>query len=72
MMMLERASKNNSGDTATNEHLGNCARMCLTDILVAGSQHDMETQACKYGSSISLFIKTITLKMGMVSTCECN
>ena len=61
------------GDMVTNEHLGKCVKMCVTDIWVAGNQSNMETHSCKYGSSISfLFIRNIALKMGMVSTHECN
>ena len=45
----------------------------LPDIQVAGSQSNMETHSCKYGSSIScLFIRNRVLKMRMGGTCECN
>ena len=51
----------------------NLGDVCVTDIWVAGSQSDMETHACKYGSLIScLSIINRALKMGMVSTHECN
>ena len=53
----------------TNEHLGKCVRMCLTNIQIAGNQSNMETHSCKYGSSISC-LSEIALKMGMVSVFE--
>ena len=57
----------------TNECLGKCVKMCVTDIQVAGSQSDIETHACKCGSSIScLFIRNRALKIGVVGTCGCN
>ena len=47
----------------TNEHLCKYVKMCVTDTQVAGSQSDMETCACNYGSSISyLFIRNRVLK----------
>ena len=65
MRMLERQSQENLGDVVTNQHLDNCVKVCLTDIQVAGSQSNMETHACKYGSSISfLFMRNKALKMG--------
>ena len=63
MMMLESPVSENLGDVVTKEYLGKCVKMCVTDIQVAGSQNDMETHACKYGSSISfLFIRNRALK----------
>ena len=41
------------GDMIANQHLDNHVKMYLTSIWVAGSQSNMETHACKYGSSIS-------------------
>ena len=40
--ILERQSHKMLDDVAANEHLGKCARMCLTNIQVAGSQNGME------------------------------
>ena len=63
----------NLGDMVTNEHLGNCVKTCVTNILVAGNQSNMETHSCKYGSLIScLFIRNIALKLAIVSAHECN
>ena len=72
MRMLESSLKI-LGDVVTNECLGKCVKMCVTDIWVAGIQSNIAPHACKYGSSIyCLFIRNRVLKMGMVSTCECN
>ena len=58
-----KGSLKSVGDTVTNEHLGKCVKMCVTDIWVAGNQSNMETCACKYGTSIScLFIRNRALK----------
>ena len=42
MKMQETWSWKNLGDVVTNECLGKCVRMCLTDIQVAESQSIME------------------------------
>ena len=40
--ILERKYCKKLGDAVANEHLGKCARTCLTNIWVAGSQNGMK------------------------------
>ena len=56
----------NLDDAVTNEHLGKCVKVCLTNIQVTKSQSNMETWACKYGILNSLLFMKIGWKNGLL------
>ena len=47
-----------------NEHLGQCVKVCLTDIWVTKSQNNMEDQT---GKMCNVFVSSIVMEIFMVS-----